>query len=67
MLNVDSTFDSQLLCRGIGWGTAIADVELLLQEATDREERRSLELALDWFQYRLATAAPYPSEINKTF
>ena len=51
---------AQKKCRGTSWETAIEDAGILLNETTEKEVRHELELAIDWFKYRLAMGAPYP-------
>lgn len=42
------------------WRGAILDAQSLLSHERDGQARRRLQLAMEWFQFRLDSCAPYP-------
>jgi len=51
---------SKLVSHADCWREAIADAGRLIAESEDKDEKRRLWLAVEWFKHRLKTGAPFP-------
>lgn len=50
----------------LSWEMAIQDAQALLAETDDERYRLRLELAIEWFWYRIETGTPFPCSQSQT-